>query len=175
MGGASLADNHKGSNSKNRSRRLEATTTKGIAPAVRPSDQARRRHHRRQGTSGPGSGYLQEHSEASRAKKVNYETKIEKTANGYSAYVPDLPGCVAAAETLDETQRLIKEAIDFHVEGMVLERNLFAIARVNISYANVLILDAANAVSLHIEIATPPLSITALAHPKHFGVLGGTA
>jgi predicted RNase H-like HicB family nuclease len=47
-----------------------------------------------------------------------YTVFIEPTANGYSAYVPDLPGCVAAASSLDETRQLIKEAIEFHIEGM---------------------------------------------------------
>lgn len=47
-----------------------------------------------------------------------YTVFIELTATGYSAYVPDLPGCVAAATTLDDTRRLIKEAIEFHIEGM---------------------------------------------------------
>ena len=37
---------------------------------------------------------------------------------GYSAHVPDLPGCIAAGTTLDETRQLIKEAIEFHIEGM---------------------------------------------------------
>ena len=48
----------------------------------------------------------------------NYTIFIEPTATGYSAYVPDLPGCVAAGSTLDETRRLMKEAIEFHIEGM---------------------------------------------------------
>ena len=47
-----------------------------------------------------------------------YTVFMENTATGYSAYVPDLPGCVAAASTLDETRQLIKEAIEFHIEGM---------------------------------------------------------
>jgi len=47
-----------------------------------------------------------------------YTVFIESTETGYSAYVPDLPGCVAAASTLDETRQLIKEAIEFHIEGM---------------------------------------------------------
>jgi predicted RNase H-like HicB family nuclease len=37
---------------------------------------------------------------------------------GYSAHVPDLPGCAAAAATMDETRELIREAIEFHIEGM---------------------------------------------------------
>ena len=47
-----------------------------------------------------------------------YTVFIEPTETGFSAYVPDLPGCVAAASTLDETRQLIKEAIEFHIEGM---------------------------------------------------------
>jgi predicted RNase H-like HicB family nuclease len=41
-----------------------------------------------------------------------------QTQTGYSAHVPDLPGCVAAGTTLEETRQLIREAIEFHIEGM---------------------------------------------------------
>jgi predicted RNase H-like HicB family nuclease len=47
-----------------------------------------------------------------------YTVFFERTATGYSAHVPDLPGCVAAGETLEETRQLIREAIEFHIEGM---------------------------------------------------------
>jgi len=47
-----------------------------------------------------------------------YTVFIEPTETGFSAYVPDLPGCAAAASTLEETRQLIKEAIEFHIEGM---------------------------------------------------------
>ncbi len=47
-----------------------------------------------------------------------YTIFIEPTATGFSAYAPDLPGCVAAASTLDETRELMREAIEFHLEGM---------------------------------------------------------
>jgi predicted RNase H-like HicB family nuclease len=49
-----------------------------------------------------------------------YVALIEKTGTGYSAHVPDLPGCVAAAATYAETVNLIHEAIEFHIEGMLL-------------------------------------------------------
>ncbi len=49
---------------------------------------------------------------------MKYVVLIEKTATGYSAHVPDLPGCIAAATTYDETVQLINEAIPFHIEGM---------------------------------------------------------
>jgi predicted RNase H-like HicB family nuclease len=47
-----------------------------------------------------------------------YAVIFEKSRTGYGAYVPDLPGCVAAAATLKETEELIREAIEFHLEGM---------------------------------------------------------
>jgi predicted RNase H-like HicB family nuclease len=43
---------------------------------------------------------------------------IEKTPNNYSAYPPDLPGCAATGATLVEVQQQIKEAIEFHLEGL---------------------------------------------------------
>lgn len=43
---------------------------------------------------------------------------IEKAAGNFSAYVPDLPGCVATGATLDETERRVREAIELHVEGL---------------------------------------------------------
>jgi len=47
-----------------------------------------------------------------------YAVFFEPTATGFSAHVPDLPGCVAAASTLEDTRQLIREAIEFHIEGM---------------------------------------------------------
>jgi predicted RNase H-like HicB family nuclease len=49
---------------------------------------------------------------------MRYAVVIEKSENGFGAYVPDLPGCIAVAETVTETEKLIKEAIEFHLEGM---------------------------------------------------------
>jgi predicted RNase H-like HicB family nuclease len=49
-----------------------------------------------------------------------YIVFFEETATGYSAHVPDLPGCIGAAGTLEETKRLMREAIEFHIEGMLL-------------------------------------------------------
>lgn len=49
---------------------------------------------------------------------MKYMVVIERSETGYGAYVPDLPGCVAAAKTREETLRLIKEAIEFHIEGL---------------------------------------------------------
>lgn len=49
---------------------------------------------------------------------MRYAVVVEKGEQNYSAYVPDLPGCVAAAETREELLGLIREAIDVHLEGM---------------------------------------------------------
>ncbi len=49
---------------------------------------------------------------------MKYAVVFEKTATGYSAYVPDLPGCITTGPTREETERLIRQAIEFHVEGM---------------------------------------------------------
>jgi predicted RNase H-like HicB family nuclease len=49
---------------------------------------------------------------------MRYAIVIEKTPNNYSAYAPDLPGCAATGVTLAEVQQQIKEAIEFHLEGL---------------------------------------------------------
>jgi predicted RNase H-like HicB family nuclease len=49
---------------------------------------------------------------------MKYAVIIEKGPSSYGAYVPDLPGCVAVGDTAKEVLRLIREAIDLHVEGL---------------------------------------------------------
>jgi predicted RNase H-like HicB family nuclease len=49
-----------------------------------------------------------------------YAVLIEQGETSVGAYVPDLPGCVAVAKTLKEVKQLIHEAIEFHLEGMLL-------------------------------------------------------
>jgi predicted RNase H-like HicB family nuclease len=49
---------------------------------------------------------------------MRYAVVIEKSEHNFSAYVPDLPGCVAAGATLEEVEREIRDAIAFHLEGM---------------------------------------------------------
>jgi len=43
---------------------------------------------------------------------------IEPTPTGYSAYSPDLPGCISTGETREEVERNMKEAIEFHLDGL---------------------------------------------------------
>ena len=47
-----------------------------------------------------------------------YAVVIERGENNLSAYVPDLPGCVTTGRTVDEIERNMREAIEFHLEGM---------------------------------------------------------
>ena len=49
---------------------------------------------------------------------MQYTVIIEQGDTSWGAYVPDLPGCVAAADTRDEVVVLIREAIEFHIEGL---------------------------------------------------------
>jgi predicted RNase H-like HicB family nuclease len=49
---------------------------------------------------------------------MRYAVVIEKTRGNYSAYVPDLPGCVATGATVEATEEEIRDAIRFHIEGL---------------------------------------------------------
>jgi predicted RNase H-like HicB family nuclease len=49
---------------------------------------------------------------------LKYLVVIEKGPRSWGAHVPDLPGCIAAAKTRDEVVKLIKEAIELHIEGL---------------------------------------------------------
>lgn len=50
-----------------------------------------------------------------------YLIVVEKTVTGYSAYSPDIPGCIATGSSKDEVSRNIREAIEFHLDGLKLE------------------------------------------------------
>jgi predicted RNase H-like HicB family nuclease len=49
---------------------------------------------------------------------MRYAVVIEKAEHNFSAYVPDLPGCVATGGTVEETEQLLREAIELHVSGL---------------------------------------------------------
>lgn len=49
---------------------------------------------------------------------MRYGVVIEKANGNYSAYVPDLPGCVATGATREEVEQRLREAIRFHIEGL---------------------------------------------------------
>ncbi len=49
---------------------------------------------------------------------MKYLFVLEPTSTGFSAYVPDLPGCVSTGRTREETERNLQEAVEFHLDGM---------------------------------------------------------
>jgi predicted RNase H-like HicB family nuclease len=85
---------------------------------------SRHRDHRRQIRGRHSGEDAEQYPEASGtqqegfAMNKKYAIVIEKGATNYGAYVPDLPGCVAVGDTVEEVERLIREAIPFHIEGM---------------------------------------------------------
>jgi len=49
---------------------------------------------------------------------MKYLIVIEKSQTGYSAYSPDLPGCISTGSTIEETEQNMREAIAFHLDGL---------------------------------------------------------
>ena len=49
---------------------------------------------------------------------MRYAIVIENAGSNFSAYVPDLPGCIATGATVEEVEREIRDAIEFHIEGL---------------------------------------------------------
>ncbi len=68
---------------------------------------------------------------------MRYAIVIEAAGNNYSAYVPDLPGCVATGQTVEETEQSIREAIEFHVEGLRAENLPVPPASSRVNYVEV--------------------------------------
>jgi len=49
---------------------------------------------------------------------MRYAIVIEKAGNNFSGYVPDLPGCVATGATVQDAEKVLREAIEFHLAGL---------------------------------------------------------
>lgn len=62
---------------------------------------------------------------------------VEKTDTGYSAYSPDIDGCVATGETKNEVEKNMKEAIEFHLEGLAVENQEIPVPNSYPSYLEV--------------------------------------
>jgi predicted RNase H-like HicB family nuclease len=60
---------------------------------------------------------------------MRYAVVIEKAETNYSAYVPDLPGCVATGSSVKEVEKEIRDAIRFHIEGLKEDRSARARAQ----------------------------------------------
>jgi predicted RNase H-like HicB family nuclease len=70
-------------------------------------------------------------------KVLRYPVIIEKAKRNYSAYCPDLPGCVATGKTVKETLENIRSAVEFHLEGLKREGLLIPKPRTNVEYIEV--------------------------------------
>jgi len=69
---------------------------------------------------------------------MKYAIVIEKApGSNYSAYAPDLPGCVATADTVEEIKRLMQEGIEFHLEGMRQDNSSIPEPTTEVDYAEV--------------------------------------
>lgn len=68
---------------------------------------------------------------------MRYAIIIEKGKRNCSAYAPDVPGCVAAAKTVEETKKLMKEALAFHFEGMMIDSEKIPEATSECAYVSV--------------------------------------
>ncbi len=59
-----------------------------------------------------------------KVKKMKYLIVVEKTKTGFSAYSPDIRGCIATGKTKEDVEKNMKEALEFHIEGLSLERQV---------------------------------------------------
>ena len=66
-----------------------------------------------------------------------YLIVIEKTKNNFGAHAPDLPGCVATGKTREETIEAMRGAIEFHIEGLTLEKLPIPEAQSSAEYVSV--------------------------------------
>ena len=68
---------------------------------------------------------------------MRYAVIVEQGQNSFGAYVPDLPGCIAAADTRQEVLELIQEAIEFHLEGLREDGQLIPEPSSSIEYVDI--------------------------------------
>src|SRR4029453_19532059 len=90
----------------------------GPAPGVQASDQAGPRYRGREAWRRCGARNVEQYSQAVWIEAMKYLIVIEQTATGYSAYSPDLPGCISTGSTRDDVESEMKDAIAFHLDGL---------------------------------------------------------
>src|SRR5437762_9124031 len=102
-------------------RRMARGSSARKSSPVETSRQARPRNRRRTSQHGLSPRHAAKHSPAGGAGTMKYLVVIEKTKTGFSAYSPDLQGCVAAARTRPSVLRAMRKAVEFHLEGLRLQ------------------------------------------------------
>lgn len=68
---------------------------------------------------------------------MRYAIVIENAGNNFSAYVPDLPGCVATGSTADEAAEAIREAVHFHLDGLRADGLEIPLPSIRVDYVEV--------------------------------------
>jgi len=68
---------------------------------------------------------------------MRYAIVIEEAGSNYSAYAPDVPGCVATGRTVEETERAMQEAIEFHLDGLRADQLPIPAASSRVDYVEV--------------------------------------
>ncbi len=68
---------------------------------------------------------------------MRYAIVIEKAESNYSAYVPDLPGCVATGASIQQVEAEIREAIEFHIEGLREDGSLIPVPSSQVEYIEI--------------------------------------
>ena len=68
---------------------------------------------------------------------MRYAIIIDKTENNYGAWAPDLPGCVAVGDTVEEVEQLMREAIELHLAGMREDGDPIPPPTVQVNYGDV--------------------------------------
>lgn len=96
---------------------LAVSSNQGKPSAISSSEKARNSNCRRPSVSGHSARNVEQYPQAGRVE-MKYLVIYEKSATGWGAYAPDLPGLGVAATTLDEVKDLIREAVEFHLEGI---------------------------------------------------------
>src|SRR5688500_10537370 len=94
---------------------------KGHATGNQACGKARLHNDRRQAIRRPCAWHAKQYFQASWSQGtalMRYAIVIEQADGNYSAYVPDLPGCVATGASVQETEREIRDAIRFHIDGL---------------------------------------------------------
>src|SRR5919197_1035190 len=97
-------------------RRLVPCARKGQPPTIQASAEARPRHHRWSPAGRVGAQDAQEYSQAGEAH-VKVLIVVEKTRTGYSAYSPDISGCVATGATRRQVEGRMRSALALHLRG----------------------------------------------------------
>ena len=68
---------------------------------------------------------------------MRYAIVIEKSESNYSAYVPDLPGCIATGASIQQVETEIREAIEFHIDGLREDGSLIPLPSSQVEYIEI--------------------------------------